>query len=191
MSTESRSHRVALIGLPGAGKTAVAPGLAARLGCPWADLDADVERAAGRTIGGLLEREGEAAFRARELEALRTVLAAGGPLVLACGGGVVTHAPSCEALRAGATVVWLRVSPGFAASRLGPDGLAARPLLAAAGGAVSAAAGEAALAALLDVRAALYAAAADVTVETDGRGVDESAEEAAAVLRKRWANSES
>ena len=166
----------------------MAPFLAARFGVPWADLDAEIVRAAGRPIGALFAAEGEAGFRAREHGALRIAFAAGGGLVLACGGGVVAHAPSREALRGGATVVWLRVAPATAASRLGRDGLAARPLLAAPNGAGTEEAGAAALASLLAARAPLYAAAADLEVETDGRDAAACVEAAEAALRERWAN---
>lgn len=183
--------RVALIGLPGSGKSAVAPLLAARLGVAAADLDAAVERAAGRTAAAIFADEGEAAFREHEARALRAALEDEGGVVIACGGGVTTHGASRALLRGRATVVWLRISPALAARRLGPAGLAARPLIAAAGGASSEEAGAAALAALLAAREADYAAAADVAVETGGRTAAEAAEAAEAALRERWAGSAS
>jgi len=192
-----RGSMVALIGLPGAGKTVVAPLLATRLGGRSVDLDAAIERAAGRRVPELLRDEGEAAFRAREFEALRaatapapaTTAAAGsrGRLVVACGGGIVTHAASCDALRDGATVVWLRVSPEGAMERLGASGVAWRPLLGEPG--VSGAMER--LRALLAEREPLYRELAAVSVDTSGRTPEDVAAAVERALRTRWDASES
>ena len=50
----------------GAGKSAVGRALAAQLGVPFVDSDAEIERAAGRPIAAIFEHEGEARFRERE-----------------------------------------------------------------------------------------------------------------------------
>ena len=57
--------RVALVGLPGSGKSAVAQALARRLGWRLADTDAIVEAAAGRTVAEVFAAEGEEGFRHR------------------------------------------------------------------------------------------------------------------------------
>jgi shikimate kinase len=170
----------------------VAPLLGARLGVPWDDLDAVIERAAGRSVPEILRGEGEAAFRARERLALEAALAPGpAGFVLACGGGVVTHGPSREALHAASTVVWLRVGPAVAAARLGPLGAAERPLLAASGEALDPDAAAARLTALLEAREPLYRLASHVVVETDGRTPEQVAEAAGAALRGLWDRSAS
>jgi shikimate kinase len=202
---------VALVGLSGAGKSAVGPLLASRLERAFEDLDDRVLRDTGRGVAEILRVEGEAAFRRVEREALRRVLlparddAAQVPatvmIVLACGGGIVTDPASRALLDAGATVVWLTVRPETALERLGAAGVAARPLLAGsvgAGGFVGAGAGAldapAALARLQALEAArnpLYGAIAALTVPTDGRTPEDVADEAAAALRTRWASSAS
>lgn len=153
----------------------MAPLLAERLGCSWADLDDRIARAAGAPVPELLRRTGEAAFRAAEEAALREALGDGETrppgLVLACGGGVVAREPSRALLRRRAFVVWLRVTPGTAAARLGPAGAAARPLLDGAGPLAGR------IESLLLDRALLYGAAAHAEVETDGRTPGEVAEE--------------
>src|SRR3954470_13543686 len=77
---------IVLVGLMGAGKTSIGRRLAARLGMPFRDADAEVELAAGCTIPEIFARYGEPAFRDGERRVIRRLLSAD-PLVLALGGG--------------------------------------------------------------------------------------------------------
>jgi shikimate kinase len=157
----------------GAGKSAVARRLAARLGEAARDLDAWIESVQGAGVPELFARHGEAWFRTREAEALETAVAEGAGVV-ACGGGIVTLEAARETLRRRCRTVWLEVTPAEAARRVGTGG-AGRPLL--AGGAV-----EDRLTALLDRRAPLYAEVAELRVPTDGLDPDEVAHRIATVL---------
>ena len=150
---------LALVGLMGAGKSAVARILGERLGATVADLDAFIEAAEGCSLGELFEREGEAYFRRREGEVLRQALDAGAR-VIACGGGVVLDHGHRSLLRERCRVIWLEVSPAEAARRLGVP--AGRPLLAAGPPLPR-------LTSLLAERAPLYAAVAHRRVETERR----------------------
>ena len=116
-----------LIGLPGAGKSTVGPGLAQRLGLRFLDLDAEIERRTGRTVPSIIRSDGEAAFRKLEL-GLTAELAKAEPAVLAPGGGWVTRPGTVALLRPPARLVHLRVSPEAALRRLGRERMA-RPLL--------------------------------------------------------------
>jgi shikimate kinase len=153
---------IALIGLMGAGKSAVARLLGERLGASMADLDAMVEAAEGCAVAEIFARSGEAHFRSCESELLVEVLRTG-VRVIACGGGIVLDPENRRALREHCRVVWLDVSPAEAARRVSTAGGAGaeRPLL--AGGAP-----QERLAALLAVRAPLYAETAHLRVVTDG-----------------------
>lgn len=120
---------MALVGLMGAGKSAVGRALAARLRGACVDLDARIEAAAGCAIAELFAREGEAGFRARETAALESALDSGAA-VIACGGGVVLAERNRALLAARCRVVWLEVDPVEAARRLVRERPGnARPLL--------------------------------------------------------------
>ncbi|MGH7154306.1 MAG: shikimate kinase, partial [Acetobacteraceae bacterium] len=98
---------IVLIGLMGAGKTSIGRRLAARLGIPFCDADAEIEMAAGCTISEIFTRYGEREFRDGERRVIRRLLA-GDPAVLAFGGGAFMDAGTRALVRANAVSVWLR-----------------------------------------------------------------------------------
>jgi shikimate kinase len=167
-----------LVGLPGAGKSTVGPLVARRLGRPFLDLDAELERRVGRTVAAQFAEDGEAAFRAREA-ALSGELAGrtDPPLVLAPGGGWMVNTAALLALGRVARTIYLRVRPETAARRLAADGVV-RPLVAGAADPVRA------VAALLARRGAVYEAA-DGVIEADVRS-PEAVAEAVATLVGVW-----
>jgi shikimate kinase / 3-dehydroquinate synthase len=120
-------HRVALVGLPGSGKSAVGSALARRLGWRHVDTDELIAGRAGRSITEIFESEGEAGFRAREVAALRDALDDERPSVLSCGGGLAAQPEAGRLLFAGAWVVWLDAADTVLLRRLGAA--ADRPLL--------------------------------------------------------------
>ena len=109
----------------GAGKSAVGALLAERLGCDFVDTDAMIERTAEASVAELFAREGEAAFRKREREAIENL--AGGALVVAVGGGAIAQPGARERLLGSGTVVYLRARPETLLRRIGD--CADRPLL--------------------------------------------------------------
>ncbi|HEX3401966.1 MAG TPA: 3-dehydroquinate synthase [Acetobacteraceae bacterium] len=98
---------IVLVGLMGAGKTSIGRRLAARLGLPFRDADAEIELAAGCSIPELFSRYGESDFRAGERRVIRRLLS-GDPLVLAFGGGAFMDAETRAVAREEAVSVWLR-----------------------------------------------------------------------------------
>jgi len=151
VAPNSGARRIVLIGMRGAGKTTVGRELARRLACPFTDVDELVAELAGRPADELLAREGEPAFREFEARALR--LAAGRPGgVVATGGGAVLHAEAFAELAQGALVAWLDAPLAVLAERgqqRPRPPLTDRPL-------------REELALLLERRAPLYRAAADL-----------------------------
>lgn len=162
---------LALVGLMGAGKSAVARALGARTGLPVVDLDAAIEREEGRTISVLFRDEGEDWFRAREGRALADART-GGARIIACGGGIVSNPAQRQRLAADWFTVWLDVTPAQAAARLAEE-TDTRPLLAA---------GDplARLEALQAERRDWFDEVSAARVPVDGHSIDEIAE---AVLR--------
>jgi shikimate kinase len=97
---------VVLIGMMGAGKTAVGRELAQRLGVPFRDSDAEIERAASMSVSEIFARDGEAFFRDREAEVIARLLQ-GPPCVLAVGGGAFLRPETRDRIAAGGVAVWL------------------------------------------------------------------------------------
>ncbi|WP_142661942.1 shikimate kinase [Paracoccus laeviglucosivorans] len=99
-------RNIVLIGMMGAGKTAIGAELARRLGRPFWDTDAEIERAAAMTIPEIFARDGEEFFRARESEVLSRVLAAGEGIV-STGGGAWTREPNRQRISDAGVSIWL------------------------------------------------------------------------------------
>lgn len=125
--TGTPSHLV-LVGLPGSGKTTAGEGAAARLGWDFFDFDRLIEERTGRSVAELFAAEGEPRFRALEGEVTRQVAASARPYVAAPGGGWVLDREGVALLGRGGRLVYLRLSPAAALSRLG-TAAGGRPLL--------------------------------------------------------------
>ena len=117
---------VALVGLPGAGKSAIGRRLAQRLQVPFVDSDHVIEARIGCSIRDYFEREGELAFRDLE-QAVIAELAAAAHGVVATGGGCVLREANRAMLRDHFHVLYLRSAPEDLFRRLRHD--VKRPLL--------------------------------------------------------------
>ncbi len=115
-----------LVGMMGAGKSAVGRPLADALGYRFVDADTVLEGAAGRTIPEIFASEGEAQFRQLETAVLGQI-SGWHSLVVATGGGVVTRPENWGHMRQG-LVVWLDAPAEQLLARLGSDPTP-RPLL--------------------------------------------------------------
>ena len=121
--------KIYLAGLSGAGKSTVAALAGRWLGIRSVDVDAEVERAAGRSVAALWAEGGEAAFRAGERRAVEEIVSRPGPAVVALGGGTLEDPETRERLARWGEGVWLDAPAEALAERIG-DGAAERPLLA-------------------------------------------------------------
>jgi shikimate kinase len=98
---------VVMVGMMGAGKTAVGTALARVLGVDFRDSDEEIVRAANRSIAEIFERDGEPFFRARETEVIAR-LVRGAPCVLSTGGGAFLSAANRQLAHDAGVAVWLR-----------------------------------------------------------------------------------
>ena len=117
---------VALVGLPGSGKSTVGRQLARRLQLPFIDSDPVIERRLGCSIRAYFEREGEESFRDVE-EAVLDELTQTHTGVLSTGGGAVLRPGNRERLHTRMHVVYLHSAPDEVFRRLRHD--RNRPLL--------------------------------------------------------------
>jgi shikimate kinase len=152
------TRTVVLVGLMGAGKSAIGRRVAQRLGLPFVDADAEIERAAGQTIEEIFKAHGEAAFRDGERRVIARLLA--DPVhVLSTGGGAFMDAQTRALIAERGISVWLRADLDVLLRRTARR--TNRPLLNAGDPAQI-------LAQLMEKRYPVYATA-DITVEsTDG-----------------------
>ena len=127
MNFELTRH-IALVGLPGCGKSTIGRHLARRWGLPWVDVDSAIEERIGCSIKVYFAKAGETAFRDVEQDVLKHLLADSSILhIFATGGGAVIRDVNREQLKARAHVVYLSASPQELARRLQKD--TQRPLL--------------------------------------------------------------
>lgn len=166
----ARHGRIALIGLRGAGKTAVGSALAARLDVPFVQLNRLAEEAAGMTLQEVFDLLGQAAFRRLERQCLERLVATHERCVVETGGGVVADAATFELLLSRCFTVWLRARPEEHMARVVAQG-DSRPMAASREAMAD-------LRRILAVRVPLYEKA-DVAVDTSGRTLDEVVDEVA------------
>src|SRR5271155_5866133 len=150
-------HRsIVLIGMMGVGKSSIGRRLGGRLGIPFVDADAEIEKAAGMSIADIFSRHGEADFRSGEARVIARLLE-GGPEVLAAGGGAIMHADTRAAIKAKGVSIWLDAEFDVLMRRISKR-KHERPMLQTADPAAT-------LRDLLAVRAPVYAQA-DLTVQS-------------------------
>jgi len=168
-------RNVFLIGPMGSGKSAVGRLLARMLQADFYDSDAEIERRTGVDISFIFEKEGEAGFRQREREVI-DALTQIEPVVLATGGGAVLLPENRRHLAERGCVVYLQASVEQQVRRV--QRARHRPLLVNVDPATK-------LTELMGARAPLYQSLADATVPTDGRKVQNVAEEIIRALKEQ------
>ncbi len=164
---------VALTGFMGTGKSTLGRALAANLGCPFVDSDAEIEKRLGCSIARVFAEQGEAHFRAVEREVLRELAAR--DVVLATGGGAIVDERNYETLHRAGPIVCLQADVAEILRRTGRD--RSRPLLQGEDR-------EARVRNLLAERASAYAKA-DLTLETTGVPVAQLVARVVEFLRQR------
>lgn len=166
---------VVLVGMMGAGKTAVGTALARMLGVPFLDSDEEIERAAMMSVAEIFARDGEAFFRDKESQVLRRLLA-GEPCVLSTGGGAYLAAANRQAISEAGVAVWLKADLDLLWQRVRHK--ATRPLLRTADP-------KGTLATLLAAREPVYAEAQVVVEAAPDLSIDEMAGRVLEALKAR------
>lgn len=104
-------HRIALIGLRGAGKSTIGPLLSQALGMPFVELNALVAERAGMALSEFFSIYGQSGFRRLERDCLEQVIAHYPQVIIATGGGIVAEPATYELLLHSFFVCWLHATP--------------------------------------------------------------------------------
>ena len=205
---EQTSMIISLTGFMGCGKSSVGRRLSELLCCPFIDLDDVIEKREGRTISEIFAAEGEAGFREIELESMLTVVEGGcskteslprlrrGPLpftrpraatvfnssslhnshlVLALGGGTVMTPQCAELVMEKTLCIYLKASVDTLMKRLASE-TESRPLL----DSKTSSSMQNRIEDLLAQRSTTYENTASITIDTDGKSIEEIATSLAA-----------
>ena len=157
---------VVLIGYRGTGKSTVGKVVAVRLGRPLVSTDKEIIRRAGSSIPDIVAAHGWNYFRDLE-SAVCQELAGQNNLVIDTGGGAILRQQNVDVFKRNGRLIWLTASVETIAARIGGD--TQRPSLTGTKSHVEE------IRDVLTERTPKYQAAADVTIATDGRSVDELA----------------
>lgn len=114
----SRSERLALVGLRGAGKSTVGRLLADKLGVPFFELDRLVEQSSGLSLSMIFDLYGQPGFRRFERQCLDDLLRVQPRFVVATGGSLVSEPMTYRTLLSSCYTIWLRATPEEHMSRV-------------------------------------------------------------------------
>lgn len=156
---------VVLVGMMGAGKTAVGRALSAHLRVPFRDSDHEIEAAANRSIAEIFARDGEPFFRRKECQVIERLLD-GTPSVLSTGGGAFMSDANRKMISDKGVSVWLDADIGVLWNRVRHKDT--RPLLQTPDPYGT-------LKALYDARTPVYALANVAVASEAGRTLDDMA----------------
>ena len=163
---------IVLCGMMGVGKSSVGVCIAERTGRMWYDTDVVITDRHGR-ISDIFEFYGEAHFRSLETEIVRELSERDG-LVISTGGGLVLKPENNEMLKRNGKIFFLRATFETLLKRVRAD--ETRPLLKNTGKTAET------LGKLLAERTPVYEHVADYIVDTDGRTIEEIADEFVALV---------
>ncbi|WP_053176700.1 helix-turn-helix transcriptional regulator [Limnohabitans planktonicus] len=164
-NAQERKNRIALIGLRGAGKTALGQRLADDLGFPFIELSREIEQFAGCQISEIHNLYGANAYRRYERRALEEAIQIYPEVVIATPGGLVSDSANFNVLLSHCTTVWLQADPSDHMARVAAQG-DMRPMAASREAMED-------LKRILDGRSAFYSKA-DMAINTSGCTEDQA-----------------
>jgi XRE family aerobic/anaerobic benzoate catabolism transcriptional regulator len=166
-NAQERKGRIALIGLRGAGKTALGQRLADNLGFPFIELSREIEQFAGCQISEIHNLYGANAYRRYERRALEEAIQIYPEVVIATPGGLVSDSANFNLLLSHCTTVWLQADAADHMGRVAAQG-DMRPMAASREAMED-------LKRILEGRSAFYSKA-DLAINTSGRSEDQAFE---------------
>jgi shikimate kinase/3-dehydroquinate synthase len=120
-----RNRNLYLIGLPGAGKSAIGRELAELLRIQeysFVDLDAEIEKRAGKSISEIFASDGEEYFRQLESRELLTLSTQSGKRqIISTGGGIMQNPLNRSIIRGSGIPIWIEVTVREAAKNIRND----------------------------------------------------------------------
>lgn len=178
------TRHIALIGMMCCGKSSVGQRMSEILGCPFFDLDIEIEKSTGKDIPSIFRDGGESRFRDIEYNCLTHIhqqdLYPSDSMrgIISCGGGTPTHTESRKYLKDNFFCIYLKTDADVITNRLEAvsDGCATRPML--FGHSIGERVRE-----LLSKREEIYSETADAVIECGDKTIDEIAAEAIEVYR--------
>ncbi len=165
VDAQGRRARIALIGLRGAGKSALGERLARDLGYPFIELSREIEQFAGCSISEIHNLYGTNAYRRYERRALEEAIQIYPEVVIATPGGLVSDSANFNLLLQHCTTVWLQADPADHLRRVAAQG-DMRPMAASREALED-------LKRILEGRSAFYSKA-DLTLNTSAYSLDEA-----------------
>ncbi len=166
-NAQERQNRIALVGLRGAGKTALGQRLAVDLGFPFIELSRQIEQFAGCQISEIHNLYGANAYRRYERRALEEAIQIYPEVVIATPGGLVSDSANFNVLLSHCTTVWLQADAADHMGRVAAQG-DMRPMAASREAMED-------LKRILEGRSAFYSKA-DLAINTSGRTEDQAFE---------------
>ena len=162
-----------LIGFMGAGKSTIARALQRELGFPLIEMDERIVKEQGMSINDIFAQYGENHFRDIESQ-LIVDIGKEEPSIVSCGGGVVVRPQNTQNMKEIGRIVFLKATPETIYERV--KNSTDRPIL---NGHMNVEY----IAELMEKRRALYEAAADITIQTDGKTREQICEEIIGKMR--------
>ena len=164
-NAQERKNRIALIGLRGAGKTALGQRLADDMGFPFIELSREIEQFAGCQISEIHNLYGANAYRRYERRALEEAIQIYPEVVIATPGGLVSDSANFNLLLSHCTTVWLQADAADHMGRVAAQG-DMRPMAASREAMED-------LKRILEGRSAFYSKA-DLAINTSGRSENQA-----------------
>jgi len=110
-SREKKAHRIALIGLRGAGKSTLGRRASKALDLPFAELNHEIEEQSGMPVADVMALYGQEGYRALEHQAIGRLIATHDSVILAVAGGIVSAPEAFAVLLDNFHTVWVRAAP--------------------------------------------------------------------------------